>query len=160
MDVTADGRYLLATCKTYLLLIDTLIGDGKWAGSLGFDRSFPADSKPIPRRLQLKPHHVAYMDEEVSFTPARFDVGEDNETSIVTSSGPFVVNWSFEAVKRGKLGEYQIRRYADRVVQDEYGYNSRNIIVALPDDVTLAKRTALKKPTRISLSNTPRKSRS
>ncbi|KDN51969.1 VID27-domain-containing protein [Tilletiaria anomala UBC 951] len=160
VDVTSDGRYVLATCKTYLLLIDTLIGDGKNKGSLGFDRSFPAESKPIPRRLQLKPHHVAYMDEEVTFTPARFDVGEDNETSIVTSSGPFVVNWSFEAVKKGKLGEYQIRRYADRVVQDEYGYNSRNIIVALPHDVTTAKRSNLKKPTRASLSTTPRGSKS
>jgi hypothetical protein len=29
VDVTADGRWLIATCKTYLLLIDTLIGDGK-----------------------------------------------------------------------------------------------------------------------------------
>lgn len=29
IDVTADGRWLIATCKTYLLLIDTLIGDGK-----------------------------------------------------------------------------------------------------------------------------------
>lgn len=182
VDVTSDGRYVLATCKTYLLLIDTLIGDGKWKGSvsvikksaqicrslipsashrqLGFDRAFPAESKPVPRRLQLKPHHVAYMDEEVTFTPARFDVGEDNETSIVTSSGPFVVNWSFEAVKKGKLGDYQIRRYADRVVQDEYGYNSRNIIVALPHDVTTAKRSHLKKPTRVSLSNTPKRSRS
>ena len=100
------------------------------------------------------------MGEEVNFTPARFDVGEDNETSIVTSSGPFVVNWSFEAVKKGKLGEYQIRRYADTIVQDEYGYNSRNIIVALPHDVTTAKRAQLKKPTRVSLSNTPKKSRS
>ena len=61
----------MATCKTYLLLIDTLIGDGKYKGSLGFDRSFPADSKPVPRRLQLKPEHVAYMNEAVSFTPAR-----------------------------------------------------------------------------------------
>lgn len=151
VDVTSDGRYVLATCKTYLLLIDTLIGDGRWAGNLGFDKSFPANSKPIPRRLQLKPHHVAYMGQGVEFTPARFDVGEDDETSIVTSSGPFVIAWSFEAVKRGKTHDYQIRRYADTVVQDEYGYNSRNIVVALPHDVALAKKQTLKKPTRASL---------
>lgn len=71
VDVTADGRYIVATCKTYLLVIDTLIGDGRYKGSLGFDRSFPAEAKPIPRRLQLKAHHVAYMGQEVSFTPAR-----------------------------------------------------------------------------------------
>jgi hypothetical protein len=71
IDVTADGRFIVATTKTYLLLIDTLIGDGKYAGSLGFDRSFPANAKPIPRRLQLRNEHVAYMNHEISFTPAR-----------------------------------------------------------------------------------------
>jgi hypothetical protein len=71
IDVTANGRYIVATTKTYLLLIDTLIGDGKYAGSFGFDRSFPANAKPVPKRLQLRGEHVAYMSNEVSFSPAR-----------------------------------------------------------------------------------------
>lgn len=71
IDVTSNGRYIVATTKTYLLLVDTLIGEGKYAGSLGFDRSFPATSKPIPKRLQLRAEHVAYMNHDVSFTPAR-----------------------------------------------------------------------------------------
>jgi hypothetical protein len=77
MDVSADGRWALATCKTYLLLIDTLIpeGAGRYGGSSGFDRSFPADQKPKPKRMQLRPEHVAYMEEQskegVSFTPAK-----------------------------------------------------------------------------------------
>jgi hypothetical protein len=52
-------------------LIDTLSGTGRYAGSLGFDRSFPADAKPQPKRLQLRPEHVAYMNHHVSFSPAR-----------------------------------------------------------------------------------------
>ncbi len=72
IDVTADGRYIVATTKTYLLLIDTLIGEGRYNGQLGFDRSFPATAKPRPRRLQLRPEHVAYMGHNVSFTPARY----------------------------------------------------------------------------------------
>lgn len=71
VDVTADGRWIIATTKTYLLLIDTLIGEGKYQGSLGFDRSFPATAKPMPRRLQLRGEHVAYMKEEINFSPAR-----------------------------------------------------------------------------------------
>lgn len=71
IDVTADGRWIVATTKTYLLLIDTLIGEGKYQGSLGFDRSFPATAKPIPRRLRLRNEHVAYMNHDISFTPAR-----------------------------------------------------------------------------------------
>lgn len=72
IDVTADGRYIVATTKTYLLLIDTLIGEGKYQGQLGFDRSFPATAKPIPRRLQLRSEHVAYMNHDISFSPARY----------------------------------------------------------------------------------------
>lgn len=72
IDVTADGRYIVATTKTYLLLIDTLIGEGRYSGQLGFDRSFPATSKPQPKRLQLKPEHVAYMGNNISFSPARY----------------------------------------------------------------------------------------
>lgn len=71
VDVTANGRWIIATCKTYLLLIDTLIGDGKFKGKIGFERSFPADSKPVPKRLQLRPEHVSYMGGDVSFTPAK-----------------------------------------------------------------------------------------
>jgi hypothetical protein len=71
IDVTNDGEWIVATCKTYLLLINTKIGEGKYAGQSGFDRSFPADAKPIPRRLMLRPEHVAYMGGDVTFTPAR-----------------------------------------------------------------------------------------
>lgn len=72
VDVTADARYIIATTKTYLLFVDSLIGEGRYKGQLGFDRSFPADAKPMPRRLQLKPEHLTYMGGQVSFTPARY----------------------------------------------------------------------------------------
>ena len=72
IDVTADGRWIVATTKTYLLLIDTLIGSGRYQGCLGFDRSFPAAAKPMPTRLQLRSEHVAYMNHDVSFSPARY----------------------------------------------------------------------------------------
>lgn len=74
IDVTRDGRWIVATTRTYLLLIDTLIGSGRYEGSLGFDRSFPADAKPQPRRLQLRAEHVAYMNHTISLTPARYVV--------------------------------------------------------------------------------------
>ncbi|KDN51107.1 hypothetical protein RSAG8_00736, partial [Rhizoctonia solani AG-8 WAC10335] len=94
VDVTADGRHVVATCRTYLLLIDTLIGEGRYAGSLGFDRSFPANAKPMPKRLQLRPEHLGYMGGHVSFTPARFNSGpESEEQFIVTSTGNFVIAW-------------------------------------------------------------------
>ena len=72
VDVTKDGRWLVATCKTYLLVIDTRITDGKNSGQLGFDRAFPADAKPQPKRLRLQNPHVQYMGGQVSFSPARY----------------------------------------------------------------------------------------
>lgn len=142
VDVTADGRWIIATCKTYLLLIDTLIGSGRYEGSLGFDRSFPADAKPIPRRLKLKPEHLAYMQTEISFTPARFNTGEGQEEKyIVTSSGPFVITWNFKRVKQGRLDEYQIKKYQSNVVADEFKYGSdRNVVVALEQNVLMVNK--------------------
>ncbi|KAF9969962.1 hypothetical protein BGZ73_007476 [Actinomortierella ambigua] len=133
VDVTGDGRYVLATCKTYLLLIDVLNPANK---TLGFDKSFPKDSKPTPTRLQLKPQDVAMMKHEVSFTPAKFNTGENElEKTIVTSTGPYVITWNFRRVKAGHHNEYQIKRYNDDVVADNFKYgHDRSIIVTLPDD--------------------------
>ncbi|SPC60696.1 probable VID27 - involved in Vacuole import and degradation [Ustilago sp. UG-2017b] len=152
IDVSAEGRYIIATCKTYLLLIDTLIGSGRYHGQLGFDRAFPADAKPQPKRLTLKPSHVAYMGSAISFTPARFNTGSDQETSIVTSTGAYVVSWSFNEVKKGNLGSYVLKRYGGDIIQDEHAYGSdQAIVVAFEHDVQMAKRSQLLKPSRKSL---------
>ena len=66
IDVSADGRWLLATTRTYLLLIDALQKEGKNAGKLGFEKSFAKDSKPQPRRLALTPSHVAQFQHETN----------------------------------------------------------------------------------------------
>ncbi|KAF8529192.1 VID27 cytoplasmic protein [Hysterangium stoloniferum] len=163
VDVTANGRYIVATTKTYLLLIDTLIGEGRYKGQLGFDRSFPANAKPMPKRLQLKPEHVMYMDGLVSFTPARFNSTEESqdENLIVTSNGNFVVAWDFTKVKRGRLDEYKIKYYPTRVVQDNFKFgDDKDIIVATEDNVLSTNKTSLKAATRKSLGVTPTKSRS
>lgn len=163
VDVTANGRYIVATTKTYLLLIDTLIGEGRYKGQLGFDRSFPADAKPMPKRLQLKPEHVLYMDNKVSFTPARFNSTEEGveENLIVTGNGQFVVAWDFNKVKKGILDKYHIKWYPKRVVQDDFKFGAdKEIIVALEDNVLSTTRSLLKVPNRQSLAVAPTKSRS
>ncbi|KAG5732367.1 Vacuolar import and degradation protein 27 [Termitomyces sp. T112] len=153
IDVTADGRYIVATTKTYLLLIDTLIGEGRYQGSLGFDRSFPATAKPMPRRLQLRNEHVAYMGRSISFTPAKFNQGPGKEeNAIVTSSGQFVIAWDFKKVKKGYLDQYEIKKYEDHVVQDNFKFgDDKEIIVALDNDVLALNKKNLKKPNRHSL---------
>ncbi|KAG6816936.1 hypothetical protein H0H87_001638 [Tephrocybe sp. NHM501043] len=152
IDVTANGRYIVATTKTYLLFIDTLIGEGRYQGALGFDRSFPATSKPMPRRLQLRNEHVAYMG-SISFTPAKFNQGEgQEENAIVTSSGQFVIAWDFKKVKKGQLDVYEIKKYEEHVVQDSFKFgDDKEIIVALDNNILAVNKKNLKKPTRHSL---------
>ncbi|KLO08280.1 VID27-domain-containing protein [Schizopora paradoxa] len=158
VDVSSNGRWIVATCKTYLFVIDTLIGDGKYAGSLGFDRAFPADSKPQPKRLQLRPEHAAHMDHDISFTPARFNIGEgQEENAIVTSTGRYVIAWDFSKVKKNKLDGYVIKKYEDDVVQDNFRFgDDKEIVVALANDVLAINKKQLKRLPRASLT-TPAK---
>jgi len=136
VDVTADGRWVLATTATYLLLVDTRLPGGASA----FERpAGAAGAKPPPRRLALRPVDVvAHRMGAVAFTAARFNTGDGVERSIVTSTGPFVVTWNFRKVKQGHADAYSVRRYADTVVADDFAFNDDGkIVVALPDDVTL-----------------------
>lgn len=157
LDVSADGRWILATCRTYLLLIDALQTTGKNEGKLGFEKSFAKDSKPQPRRLGLKPAHVAQFQHEtkapLAFTPAKFNTGvDDKETSIITATGPFIVTWSMKKVLLGRKDPYDIKRYAEEVKADDFKYGSdKNVIVALPNEVDMVAKRSFKKPTRESI---------
>jgi hypothetical protein len=157
LDVSADGRWILATCRTYLLLIDALQKGGKNEGKLGFEKSFGKDSKPQPRRLGLTPSHVAQFQHEtgapLSFTTARFNTGEGlTETSIISSTGPFIVTWNMTKVLAGRKDPYTIKRYAEEVKADNFKYGSdKNVIVALPNEVNMVAKQSFKRPTRESI---------
>ncbi|KAJ5197950.1 uncharacterized protein N7498_007067 [Penicillium cinerascens] len=157
LDVSADGRWVLATCRTYLLLIDAEQKDGKNEGKLGFEKPFSKDSKPQPRRLGLQPAHVAQFQHEtkqpLSFTQARFNTGVDSEeTSIITSTGPFIITWSMKKVLAGRKDPYTIKRYEENVMADNFRFNSdKNVIVALPNEVNMVAKRSFQKPTRESI---------
>ncbi|KAF2211312.1 hypothetical protein CERZMDRAFT_85489 [Cercospora zeae-maydis SCOH1-5] len=166
MDVSADGKWLLATTRTYLLLIDTEQKEGsKYAGKLGFEKPFSKDHKPQPRRLGLTPQHIAQFQHEtgapLSFTTARFNTGEGKEeTTIITATGPFIVTWSLKKVLAGRKDPYHIKRYAEEVKADNFRFNSdKNIVVALPNEVDMVRRAALQRPTRESIMATPKKTK-
>jgi hypothetical protein len=163
IDVSADGAWILATCKTYLLLIDATIKEGRNAGNIGFLKSFGKDSKPRPKRLQISPEHVAFMQSEtrkpLSFTQAHFNTGLDaREQSIVTSSGPYVITWSLKKLIRGDKEPYLIKRYASEVTADNFKFGTdKNVIIALEDDVGMVSRSTFRKPTRESLATPARR---
>lgn len=157
LDVSADGRWVLATCRTYLLLLDALQKDGKNEGKLGFEKAFGKDSKPQPRRLALKPEHVAQFQHEtkapLSFTTAHFNTGEGkDETSIITATGPFIVTWTLKKFLRGDKNPYSIKRYTEEVKADNFMFGSdKDVIVALPNYVSTVLKEELRKPSRQSI---------
>jgi len=136
VDVSDDGLWVLATCKRYLLAIPTKLDD-----SNGFEKRM-GGRKPAPRRLQLKIEDVRKLGGVVNFTPARFNVGAAGERSIVTSTGAWVITWNFRKVKQNVLDVYQMKRYDDIVVQDQFARNTdKKVVVALPNDVLLATKS-------------------
>lgn len=157
LDVSADGHWVLATCRTYLLLIDAMQKSGKNEGKLGFEKSFAATSKPQPRRLALTPEHVAQFAYEtgkgVSFTPAKFNAGEgQEETSIISATGPYVIEWNLKRVLNSQKAPYKIKRYSDTVKADDFRFGSdKNVIYALPNEVNMIPKEKLKRPTRESI---------
>ena len=60
----------------------------------------------------------------------RFNQGEgQEENAIVTSTWPFVVAWDFKKVKKGLLDRYEIKKYEDHVVQDNFKFGDDKEIV-------------------------------
>ncbi|KAK0544342.1 Vacuolar import and degradation protein 27, partial [Tilletia horrida] len=136
------SRLAVALDKGEIRLFDAIGKNAKTAlPSIGFhrrphSRHRSQRRRPLgchhrgPRRLQLRPRNVALMEQEISFSPARFNTNSDsNETSIVTSSGPFIISWVFADVKRGIYGNYKICRLADRIVQDRFAHDLDNSII-------------------------------
>ncbi|KAL6400703.1 hypothetical protein AUP68_16418 [Ilyonectria robusta] len=157
MDVSADGRWILGTTRNYILLVDAQQKSGKNEGKLGFEKGFAADSKPHPRRLALTPEHVAQFYHEtgksVSFTPAKFNTGAGaEETSIITATGPYIIEWNLKRILKGMKAPYKIKRYEEEVKADDFKFGSdKNVIVALPNEVNMVAKQSLRKPTRESI---------
>ncbi|KAI8821064.1 VID27 cytoplasmic protein-domain-containing protein [Fimicolochytrium jonesii] len=156
IDTTENGKWIIATCRTHLLLINSEMA----GGTLGFQKSMGAH-KPQLKRLQLKPEHVTWLGGAVQFTPARFSTGESEELAIITSSGPNVIRWNFRRVKAGHLYDYTIKQYKDTVVADNFKYGEdRAMIVALPSEVEMITKKTLSTPakllkSRLSIVNSP-----
>lgn len=76
-----------------------------------------------------------YKIRSVDFTPAKFNnfnVSGGEETSIVTSSGPFVFTWNFKKVKKGLLRSYKLTKIEggkNQIVDSQFEFNNDEKIV-------------------------------
>ena len=97
IEASMDGQWVLATTKTYLLVIPTLCSNGK----TGFDHRMGKE-KPNPKKLSITAKDMAKFGiKDINFRAARFNnfTGNGDENSIVTSTGDFLITWSFSRIK-------------------------------------------------------------
>ena len=91
-------------------------------GKTGFEHRMGKE-KPNPLKLQLKAQDIAkYRIRGIDFKPAKFNNFSANgeETSIVTSTGNYLVTWNFKKVRRGVLNEYQVKELTTNPVDNQF----------------------------------------
>ncbi|AAS50603.1 ABL168Cp [Eremothecium gossypii ATCC 10895] len=154
---SADGKWLLATCKSSILLFDTEVKEGRNAGALAYQKSFSQGALPQCYVLKVDPSTAIYMQTEtgapIEFTKATFNTGLDTkEQTITTSTGPFAMVWPIKSILQGKKTPYVIKKYHSNVTEESFKFGSdRNVIVALKDDISMAKKKSFRAPSRAML---------
>jgi len=102
IDVTYDGRWVLATTKSFLIVLKTIYTEGS-KELCGFTSRLGAKA-PKPRLLMLTPEDAVYT-KQAPLEKAKFSWITDNnrkERYIVASCGNYTVQWNFRAVKIAK----------------------------------------------------------
>lgn len=102
IDVTYDGRWVLATTKSFLIVLKTIYKEGS-KELCGFTSRLGAKA-PKPRLLMLKAEDTIYTN-NAPFEKAKFSWITDasrKERYIVASCGKYTVQWNFRAVKVAK----------------------------------------------------------
>ncbi|XP_022982208.1 protein CYPRO4-like [Cucurbita maxima] len=109
VDVTYDGKWILGTTDSYLILICAIFTDKDGKTKTGFSGRM-GNRISAPRLLKLTPldSHLAGVDNK--FRNAQFSwVTEDGkqERNLVATVGKFSVIWNFQQVKNGTHNCYR-----------------------------------------------------
>ncbi|KAG2272805.1 hypothetical protein Bca52824_067360 [Brassica carinata] len=103
VDATYDGKWIVGTTDTYLIVISTLFTDKAGKTKTGFEGSM-GNKMAAPRLLKLTPLHAHLAGSNNKFRNAQFSwVTEEGkqERHVVATVGKFSVIWNFQQVKDG-----------------------------------------------------------
>jgi hypothetical protein len=132
-----DGKYVLATCDKYLILICTVC-KGQCNGfdvQMGKEKSYPKILKI--NSIELKKYGL----ERYSFTSARFNVSEKGaETNIITSLGDHIINWNFTKIRKGIFDDYKIKRFHENIYDNKFKYNVNQIVSTMEHKLRIQKQ--------------------
>ena len=138
LDIHEDGKWILGTCNTHLLLIKVDMEEDK----NGFNKTMPLKQRNAPIKLSLRPDHVNQLGlATIQFTPAKF-----YGNFIMSSTGKYIFAWDFKKSKIGK-NAYQIQAYDENVV-GEQSYHGQ-VVVALQEELVLANKKEFTTPQKL-----------
>lgn len=109
VDVTYDGKWVLGTTDTYLILICTLFTDKDGRTKIGFTGRM-GNKIPAPRLLKLTPLDSHLAGGNNKFHGGHFSWVTENgkqERHLVATVGKFSVIWDFQQVKNSAHQCYQ-----------------------------------------------------
>jgi VID27 C-terminal WD40-like domain len=136
--VSPSGRYMVGTCKTYLILVSASVGEKS-----GFSKSLGQD-KPVPKKLHVRPEHVRHLGGEVNFTEATISTDAE-EQNIMVSTGSHVILWDLKRALRGDIYSYKVKGTAQAIVANSFVPGNRDkIVIAMQDDVCTIDRKNIK----------------
>lgn len=129
VEITNDGEWILATCATYLLLINTISSEG----ISGFVKSIGSSAHVIT--LALSHHDIAkHKLACINFTGAKFD---EVRNLIVTSTGSLAILWDFAKIKRGSH-VYSIKPMRDFILDAQIVQGAETVVAMYEHKLELA----------------------
>ena len=130
VDVTSDGRWVLGTASTYLVLINVYDEESQ---STGFEKSVSKSAEPVI--LALDPADVAqYKLNSIAFTAARFD---ETEKQIVSSTGSLAIIWDFANMKKTGDISYSVKPMKDYIIETNVG--GQSVVAMYSDKIEIAR---------------------
>ena len=98
----------------------------------GYQKSIANENRNI-KTLRLTPKDlVNYNITFESFTPAKFDINNKNrEKYITTSIGQYMVMWSLNDIKKGKLEKYKIKSVNEYIINNVNKFNKDQTVITM-----------------------------
>eukprot|EP01084_Bolivina_argentea_P133271 235187_1 len=145
LEISDNGQWILATCSDYIMVIPTQVpGRAK----TGFEGRGMGKMKPSPYVLRLKPSDLQkYKLRKVDFTQAHFDTGKNiDEHWIISSTGPYIIKWNFNKLKKsGIMNSYSIRKAKSKVIHNEFRFGHNDDLLVSETNSVYAQHSSKRK---------------
>jgi hypothetical protein len=131
VDVTGDGRYVLATCRQHLLVLCAVVPRSSY---LGFEKSMDYGNPPRPLRLDVPAK--ARCSSDFTLSKATFSYPESPSGAVITTSvGSCLLVWEMRHVRKAiDTGEAVRCRVMDKHVPLQLVSGSGDRVAYMSDD--------------------------